>query len=92
MARLSHKYTEPIVLAALNFIERNIGSKKVLIHCNRGQSRSPALALLFLAKRRKSICNDSYDVAKEEFIKLCPNYLPGMGVQSYLAQYWGAIE
>ena len=39
-----------IVNAALNAIRDNIGSSKVLIHCNQGMSRSPAIALLYLLK------------------------------------------
>jgi len=89
---LSHEFTEPMVVVALNFIERNIQSKKVLIHCNRGESRSPALALLFLAKRKSILNNDSYSKAKEEFIKLYPNYNPGRGVEIYLNQYWNELE
>ena len=89
---LSHEYTEPIVKAALNFIERNINSKNVLIHCNLGRSRSPALAMLFLAKRKNILPKDSYKEAKREFMKLFPNYVPGIGIDSYLSKYWDVLR
>lgn len=89
---LSHEYTEPIVKATLNFIERNIKSKNVLIHCNLGRSRSPALAMLFLAKRKNILCSDNYREAKREFIKLFPNYVPGMGIDRYLENYWNDLK
>jgi len=89
---LAHKYTEPIVQAALNFIETKSKAGNVLIHCNQGQSRSPALALLFLAKRAKSIPYNDYLSAKTEFAKLFPNYAPGLGVDSYLRDYWDALS
>lgn len=93
MARqLSHTFTKPIINAALNFIERNIKEKKVLIHCNKGESRSPALALLFLAKKKSVLSNDSYCKAKEEFTKLYPGYNPGRGVEIYLNKYWRELE
>jgi predicted protein tyrosine phosphatase len=86
-----HVYTEPIISAALNFIASNIESKKVLIHCNRGESRSPALALLFLAKRRSSISNESYETAKREFSEVYPNCRFGSGIDSYLARHWSDL-
>jgi len=89
---LSHNFTEPIINAALNFIERKIQEKKVLIHCNKGESRSPALALLFLAKRKAVLSNDSYSKAKEEFTKIYGRYNPGRGVDLYLNQYWTKLK
>ncbi len=90
-APLSHKFTEPIITTAMNFIERNIKTKNVLIHCNLGMSRSPALALLFLAKKAKILPNTNYKDAKEEFVKLFPLYKPGRGIEIYLTEYWDEI-
>jgi len=89
---LSHEFTKPIITTTLDFIERNITSKKVLIHCNLGRSRSPALALLFLSKRKNVISNDKYQEAKREFMKLFPNYTPSLGVESYLVRYWQELK
>ena len=89
--KLSHDYTEPIVSAALDFIDENIESREVLIHCNKGQSRSPALAMLFLAKRREEISNTSYHQAKREFKDLYPQYRPGNGVEAYFSDYWDRL-
>lgn len=85
-------HMKPMLVAALKFIEENIPSKKILIHCNQGKSRSPAIVLLFLAKRNKTINNESYSKAKEEFIKLYSFYQPGKGVDDYLNKYWDEIE
>jgi len=92
MAALSNEYTEPIIFASLNFIEKNISSKNILIHCNIGRSRSPALALLFLAKRKNVISNESYQKAKEEFNRIFPNYMPGRGIETYLYTYWTQLK
>ena len=89
---LKHEFTEPIVSCALNFIEKNIPSRNVLIHCNQGQSRAPSLALLFLAKRAKIISNDSYQKAKNEFREIFPQYVPGRGIEMYLSKYWDSIN
>ena len=89
---LSHEYTEPIVKATLNFIERNIDSKNVLIHCNLGRSRSPALVMLFLAKRKDVLPNNNYVEAKREFLKLFPDYIPGIGIERYLEKFWDQLK
>lgn len=89
---LLHRFSKPIISSALNFIDKNIKSNNVLIHCNLGKSRSPALALLFLAKRKNVISNISYKQAKDEFIKLFPQYQPGQGIEIYLIKYWGLLK
>lgn len=89
---LSHEFTEPIVTTALNFIENHIATKSILVHCNLGQSRSPALVMLYLAKRQKSIRNSSFEDAKEDFIKLFPNCQLGSGIETYLTNFWDDLE
>lgn len=85
---LSHDFTEPIVTAALDFIEVHIDSREVLVHCNQGQSRSPAIAMLFLAKRKDDLPDSSYEDAKQEFREIYPLFRPGSGVDAYLGDYW----
>lgn len=68
------------------------GYKKLLIHCNQGESRAPSLALLFLAKCRNHISNQSFEEAKEDFIKFFPAYNPGRGIQIYLSNNWDKIN
>ena len=61
---------------------------KLLVRCNQGGSRAPSLALLFLAKCRAALSNDSYLEARSEFEKLYPGYKPGPGIQAYLRSKW----
>ncbi len=81
------KFATPICVKALEFINKNIENKKVLIHCNHGLSRSPSLALLYLAKKG-IINNENYNRAVEAFVKLFPNYNPNNGIASYLRTEW----
>ena len=90
--KLSHEFTEPIVSATLDFVEDHLGQRQVLIHCNKGKSRSPALAMLYLAKRANQISDDSYADARQEFQDLYPRFQPGRGVDAYLRDYWSALE
>jgi len=77
-----------IVDAALAHTAEGIRvGKPVFIHCNQGGSRSPGLALLFMAIRGW-IPNESYDAAKEAFLKIYPGYDPGKGVEGFLKQNW----
>src|SRR3989344_8440644 len=81
------KFATPICVKALEFIDKNIKDKKVLIHCNHGLSRSPSLALLYMAKKG-TINNESYNKAVEAFVKLFPSYNPNNGIVSYLRNEW----
>jgi predicted protein tyrosine phosphatase len=89
--KLSHEYTEPIVSATLDFIDDHIGSRQILIHCNEGRSRSPSLAMLYLAKRAGVITDASYSDAKSAFQELYPIYAPGRGIEAYLDDRWPDI-
>lgn len=62
--------------------------KKVMIHCNQGESRAPSLALLFLSKYKNEISSESFDAAKQEFQGKYPHYQPGQGIQIYLREKW----
>jgi hypothetical protein len=86
--KLSHEYTEPIVSATFDFIDDNRDSKEVLVHCNQGRSRSPALAMLYLAKRADTLPDSDYESAKQAFADLYPPYRPGRGIELYLREYW----
>jgi len=87
---LSPIYTHPIMKSAMAFIEKHIASQKILIHCNQGLSRSPSIALLYLATKGV-IANDSYAVALAEFQKLYPFFNPGRGIALYMNNNWNEI-
>jgi hypothetical protein len=84
------RFTNPIMHAAMEFIENNISTKKILIHCNQGLSRSPSIALLYLA-RRSHIASETYFLATSEFRTMYPLYNPGAGITAYLNRNWDAL-
>ena len=61
--------------------------RKILIHCNMGQSRSSSIGLIYLAIIG-IITNNSFETAMEEFRKLYPEYLPGTGIMLYMQHNW----
>lgn len=82
------KYFENVLFEkSLNFIKEHlISGKKVLVHCNQGLSRSPSIALLYLATI-KEIDNSSFESAELDFIKLYPSYKPN-GIKQFLILNW----
>ena len=87
---LSPKYTNPIMQAAMRFIEENIDKHKILIHCNQGMSRSPSIALLYMA-RLGVINNQSYREAAIDFKIKYTDYNPGNGIAAYLVNNWADL-
>ena len=65
--------------------------KRLLIHCNQGESRAPSLALLFLAKSLSTINKTSYQSARKEFEPLYPHYKPGQGIETYFTRNWNTL-
>jgi hypothetical protein len=78
-------------IKVLDFIDYWIENRKILIHCNQGISRSPTLGLLYLAKRRKIVPNDTFHSAKKEFLNIYPMYNPS-GISDFVNQHWIEIE
>lgn len=66
--------------------------KKLLIHCNRGRSRAPSLALLFLAQHSFLKDTQTYRAAEQQFLKIHPSFLPGAGIRSFLIQNWDLLR
>ncbi len=77
-------------IQVLDFIDKWVEEKKVLVHCDKGQSRAPTIGLLYLAKRLKMISDKSFTSAREEFVKMYPNYFPG-GIGDYVNVKWKEI-
>jgi hypothetical protein len=81
----------PSFEAFVNFVDREIAERPVLIHCNQGESRAPSLTLLYMAKRLATLPNDSYAVAATAFRQKYP-YNPGRGIETWLTTNWSKIN
>ena len=84
------KYTDPIMKAAMTFIDKHIDKEKVLVHCNQGFSRSPSISLLYLARAGK-ISKNSYQEAKVDFNEIYQEYKPGNGIALYMNHHWDTL-
>ncbi|EMY71517.1 dual specificity protein phosphatase family protein [Leptospira vanthielii] len=77
-----------IIDAALLFIDQALSAEqKCLVHCNQGESRSPALGLLYLASKNL-ISNQSLEIAELEYRNVYPSYNPRSGVRGFLLANW----
>ena len=77
-----------IIDTALTAIHQNIGSAKVLVHCNQGFSRSPTIALLYMAKFTDKFRSMDFETAVREFRQLYPPYAPAAGMAQYVRLNW----
>jgi len=82
------KFVAPeLVDAAMSFIRENLrAGRKVLIHCNQGRSRSPVLAMLFLAPLMGG--DGSFEDGEDRFRILYPHYDPARGMREYAKANW----
>lgn len=78
-----------IIDAALQFIYESLSEgMPCLVHCNLGESRSPSIGLLYMARERKlPIINLA--AAEMEFLKIYPTYNPKPGIRGFLLKNWG---
>ena len=77
-----------IIDKAIEFIDNKLKlGNKVLIHCNEGMSRSPIIALLYLATTGK-YNGKNFEIAEKEFNEIYPSYNPKTGTRGYAIINW----
>ena len=64
--------------------------KKVLVHCNQGMSRSPTIALLYLASYTSALGKNDFEQTLVDFKKLYPAYAPAGGMYYFAQQNWNS--
>lgn len=76
---------------AMDFIDKWLPKRNVLVHCDQGVSRSPTLTLTYLSKRTDKLPAESFEKAKKKFVEIYPDYFPG-GIEKYVDKNWERIE
>lgn len=66
--------------------------RPLVIHCDRGQSRSPMLALLFMAKVLEMLPDTGLDDAMDAWELVHGPLDPGEGLETWLRAHWQALE
>lgn len=75
---------------AFDFMDEFINNRKIFIHCDQGQSRSPTLAMSYLAKRTDYLPDD-FNSAVEKFRAEYPNFYPN-GIIKFVQLNWKNIK
>jgi len=68
-------------------IEYILNGKKVLIHCNKGHSRSAIIGMLFLATKGE-FKGLSFEQAEKKYKLIYPPYEPHNGMRDYAKVNW----
>lgn len=86
-------FRREIFTAALDFIDEvMVGETTLVVHCNGGLSRAPSIALLWLAKRAKTLVPFSFADARHDFVtQFFPDYAPGRGIETFLSEHWSEV-
>lgn len=87
-------FSKKMIEAGLLFLDEGYKKgKKLLIHCNRGESRGPAVAMLYICKYLIGPALDgaesiSFEQAEATMKESYPLYAPGEGIRGHLRDYW----
>jgi hypothetical protein len=80
---------KPIIDRSLKFIEKGLQTgNKVLVHCNKGESRSPGIGMLYLIANTNVLPKNSFEQAELEFKNIYPSYNPKKGIRGFLLRNW----
>ena len=79
-------------LFAVKWLDR--AARPVLVHCNQGGSRAPAIVFVYLARYGLLDAYGevrAYGDALDLFQQLYPAFHPGPGIERYLKDHWGEL-
>lgn len=79
---------DEVINKALDFIDKELDNRKsVLIVCNKAESRSPSIALMWVIKNT-TLGLYPYENIIEEFKDVYPAYNPSDGMKQYVKKFW----
>ena len=80
-------FRDEMINEAISYIIKGLTSgKRVLIHCNQGESRAPSLAIFAL--RKIGVYGGTFNESIILFRSIYPNYNPKSGIYNYLRTHW----
>jgi|GEM_PF-1402173 len=81
-----------VFISILDFIDKWINCRKVIINCDEGISRSPTIAMVYMAKRTKEISNKDHVFAERDFSNIYESYWAGKGISDFVFKNWFKIN
>ncbi len=80
-----------MIKKGLEFIDKRLeAGDKVLIACNKGESRGPTTAMLYL--RAIGELPGNFHHSENIFRTLYPAYNPGIGMRTFASQQWSSLK
>lgn len=84
---------DEIMETSIAFIHASLATeRRVLVHCNQGLSRSPAIAMLYLATHTERLPKASFEQAIRLFLQMYPPFAPAGGVYGFLQSRWASWD
>jgi len=68
-------------------IQEGTHNRCLLIHCNKGISRSGSLAMLYW-RELEGLKDRDYDFVKQGFLGIYPDFDPGAGIEAFMREHW----
>lgn len=85
-------FDKDLIKMAVGYIGEQLElGKKVIVVCNRGESRSATTTLLYLIKQGV-VQGDTFEDCEAEFMKLYPKYNPGTGMRGFAKENFGVYK
>lgn len=86
-----HYIPVAMIQQGLKYIRQALADgSKVLVACNRGHSRGPTTALLFL--RSIGEMDGNFHSSENKFKTLYPDYDPGIGARQFARTHWSTFH
>ena len=83
-------FNDTMIDESLNYAINGLKSgKKVLIHCNQGESRAPVIGLMVL--RKMGIAPDDFDKAIDFIESVYADFNPKQGILEYAKNRWETL-
>lgn len=86
-------FDDTMILHGINFIARHLNKgDDVIVVCNKGQSRSPAMCLMYMMAHGDFDYSKQWFEVFEDFYKIAPNWEPNQGIKDYCIDFWETIK
>lgn len=80
---------KPLIDAAIRHIEESLAAGEfVLVNCNKGCSRAPTIAMLYLAPTLPQ----DFEEAVAKFTEIYPTFAPAKGMREFARIHWSAYR
>ena len=86
-------FADIMINEGLNFIDRELDkNNKVVVVCNKGESRSPTMVLMYLMRIGYFKPDLSAEDVFDRYLFACPNWRPNKGILDYCREYWNKLK